>query len=284
MQGWLYTLATSQWEQTASPSTRVHESWWNTMKFGLLESLHEEANLVREYVQKPLLEGLGSILSGVSYIADELAPVFLNTPYTVSEGAALEELALETARVAHFFGETAKSSALIRRIGLFGRGVETETRLLSSVRRISSNVANKPFISAKATAEGWLPPYPKDLDIREISDAKDIGFSRVHLNPNEPAGGFLVREKVLARLNYDPSQIKTYLGLPDVPIYITDVNVPAGAKMLVGRIGAQPNFGLMTESGFQYQLEDIIPVNNFYNTRPLASLVEDEYPTMTPGR
>ncbi len=121
VQGWLYTLATSQWEQTASPSTRVHESWWNTMKFGLLESLHEEANLVREYVQKPLLEGLESTLSGVSYIADELAPVFLNTPYTVSEGAALEELALGTARVAHFFGETAKNSALIRRIGLFGR-------------------------------------------------------------------------------------------------------------------------------------------------------------------
>ncbi len=140
VQGWLYTLATSQWEQTASPSTRVHESWWNTMKFGLLESLHEEANLVREYVQKPLLEGLESTLSGVSYIADELAPVFLNTPYTVSEGAALEELALGTARVAHFFGETAKSSALIRRIGLFGRG-EIESLENSVIRsRVLSNI------------------------------------------------------------------------------------------------------------------------------------------------
>ena len=76
-------------------------------------------------------------------------------------------------------------------------------------------------------------------------------------------------------MNYDPESIRHYLGLPDAPIYITDVNVPSSANLLVGRIGPQPNFGLMRESGFQYQLEGIIPRNSFSNTRLLESLIEE---------
>ncbi len=187
VQGWLYTLATSQWEQTASPSTQVHESWWNTMKFGLLESLHEEANLVREYVQKPLLEGLESTLSGVSYIADELAPVFLNTPYTVSEGAALEELALGTARVAHFFGETAKNSALIRRIGLFGRGVETDKLFVNQFPEHlvdRSNIIPTTQLKNINGRFNYVVDENKNLIVGRVS--KNIGGGHIDLASGKP--------------------------------------------------------------------------------------------------
>ena len=59
------------------------------------------------------------------------------------------------------------------------------------------------------------------------------------------------------------------LGLPDVPVYITEVNVPSGTELYVGRIGSQPEFGLMGKSGFQYQTIGRIPENSFVNTRPI---------------
>jgi hypothetical protein len=167
-------------------------------------------------------------------------------------------------------------------LGVVGRVGKLETminaesaKLISSSKRISSNIVNEPFISEEAAALGWRAPYPKNITIREIVGSKDISFARVHTDPSKPAGGFLVREKVLSQLGYDSNKIQHYLGLPDVPIYITDVNVPAGSRLYVGRIGAQPSFGLMTESGFQYQLKDIIPSSNFTNTRLLPSFVEE---------
>lgn len=94
---------------------------------------------------------------------------------------------------------------------------------------------------------------------------------RVHTDVNRPAGRFLAREKELAPFLHDPEALRLHLGLPDVPIYITDVNVPTGTELLIGRIGPQPTFGLMEGSGFQYQLNNIrdIPSSSFVNTRPI---------------
>jgi hypothetical protein len=52
-----------------------------------------------------------------------------------------------------------------------------------------------------------------------------------------------------------------------MPIYITEVNVPANTELFVGRIGSQPKFGLIEESGFQYQTVDFLSKANFVNTR-----------------
>lgn len=74
--------------------------------------------------------------------------------------------------------------------------------------------------------------------------------------------------KLLLYLN-NPEALRTHLGLPDVPIYITEVNVPSGTTLLVGRIGPQPTFGLMERSGFQYQAISKIPESSFVNTKPI---------------
>jgi hypothetical protein len=150
----------------------------------------------------------------------------------------------------------------------FGRGGESP-RLLSSTMRISSNVINKDFITEKALAEGWKPPYPDNLSLRKITTAQELKFYRVHVDPDRVGGRFLAREKEIAPFLDNPEALRLHLGLPDVPIYITEVNVPTNTELFVGRIGPQPKFGLTEESGFQYQAIRDLPKSSFVNTRPI---------------
>ena len=92
---------------------------------------------------------------------------------------------------------------------------------------------------------------------------------RVHTDPNKPMGRFMAREREIGPFLNDPDALRVHLGLPDVPIYITDVHVPAGSELLVGRIGPHPSFGLVEESGFQYQAISNIPKSSFVNTKPI---------------
>ena len=75
----------------------------------------------------------------------------------------------------------------------------------------------------------------------------------MHADQSRPVGRFLAREKAIRPLLNNPEALRKYLGLPDVPIYITDVNIPVGTQIYVGPIGPQPEFGLRGNSGFQYQ-------------------------------
>lgn len=92
---------------------------------------------------------------------------------------------------------------------------------------------------------------------------------------DSPYGGFLVRSKEIANIIDDPQAIKTYLGLKDMPTSIVDVLAPKGTILNVGRIGPQPAFGLMENSGFQYQLLNRIPAENFQNVRPILQINEN---------
>lgn len=134
-----------------------------------------------------------------------------------------------------------------------------------------SNLINKEFISEDAVAAGWKPPYPDNLSLRKITTAQELKLYRVHVDPDRIAGRFLAREKEIAPFLNDPEALRIHLGLPDVPIYITEVNVPANTELLVGRIGPQPSFGLMGESGFQYQAIGELPKSSFVNTRLLLA-------------
>lgn len=147
--------------------------------------------------------------------------------------------------------------------------INEDIRLISRINRVSSNAVNKPFMTEKALAEGWNPPYPADLSVREITISSETKFYRVHTDINRPAGRFLVRESEIEHYLNDPEALRLHLGLPDVPIYITEVNVPANTTLLVGRIGPQFAFGLMENSGFQYQLVSKIPQSSFVNTKQI---------------
>ena len=157
-------------------------------------------------------------------------------------------------------------------VGFFG-GIKVEgaesSRLLLNVERVSSNEVNKSFISDDAIAAGWKPPYPENLSIRKIITNQELKFYRVHIDSDRVAGRFLAREKEIAPFLNDPEALRVHLGLPDVPIYITEVNVPTNTELYVGRIGEQPEFGLNEESGFQYQVIGKLPLSNFVNTRPI---------------
>ena len=53
------------------------------------------------------------------------------------------------------------------------------------------------------------------------------------------------------------------------PQSLQEINIPANTELYVGRIGSQPNFGLMNNSGFQYQAIKRLPESSFINTRPI---------------
>jgi hypothetical protein len=125
---------------------------------------------------------------------------------------------------------------------------------------------NKKFIS-KDPMSKWWPLYSNNVDIRKITTGQPMRLCRVHTDPNAAGGRFLAREKAIRPLLNNPEALRKYLGLPDVPIYITDVNIPVGTEIYVGRIGPQPAFGLRENSGFQYQTLVRLPKKYFVNTR-----------------
>ena len=130
-----------------------------------------------------------------------------------------------------------QASSLMNRWGLFGHNGTESSRLLSSVERVSSNVVNKDFVSEETRAAGWKQPYPDNVSLRKITTAQEIKLYRVHVDPDRVTGRFLAREKEIAPFLRDPEALRLHLGLPDVPIYITEVNVPSNTEFYVGQIG-----------------------------------------------
>ena len=133
--------------------------------------------------------------------------------------------------------------------------------IIGNVRAISAEEANAPFI-----AKGFSPPYDAGSQVRTFTTTSEMQFVRVSTVDN-PQGAFLVRAKEIAGMT--PEQIQQYLALPKVPTQIADVIVPTGTNMQVGHVAAQPNFGVASKGGMQYQLLNPIPSNNFGIPRPI---------------
>lgn len=146
---------------------------------------------------------------------------------------------------------------------------QDRSRAIADVKRGNSVAANKIYVSEKALADGWKPPHSEGSALRTFTTADTIKFVRFHVDKDKPQGAFLIRAKEIEHLNGDPEKIKKYLGLKEVPSFISDVEVPPNTAMEVSVIGAQPNFGLDRTSGFQYILKDEIPDGSYKNTRPL---------------
>ncbi|CNI62186.1 Uncharacterised protein [Yersinia intermedia] len=96
--------------------------------------------------------------------------------------------------------------------------------------------------------------------VRTFTTASDLTFVRVSTVDN-PVGGFLVRADEIAGMT--PIQIQKYLALPKIPTQIANVLVPAGTKMQVGKVAAQPQFDAPNAGGVQYQLLQQIPTSSF---------------------
>ena len=142
-----------------------------------------------------------------------------------------------------------------------GKGTGLTSTQIKDVKAISAGEANKPFIE-----RGWSAPYDASTQVRQFTAASELNFVRVHTNDNV-AGQFIVRADEIKGMT--PQQIQQHLALPTIPTFISDVKVPAGTRLQVGRVAPQPNFGAPNKGGTQYQLIDKIPLENFHNTRPL---------------
>lgn len=141
-----------------------------------------------------------------------------------------------------------------------GFSVAAKGPLISDVRAVSAADVNAPFL-----AEGWSAPYSYGSRARTFTTNADLDFMRVTVN--RPEGAFLVRAKEIAGMT--PEQIQVHLALPKVPTNILSVRVPAGTRMQTGFVGPQPNFGVTSRGGVQYQLLDQIPSQSYGSMRPI---------------
>jgi filamentous hemagglutinin len=130
------------------------------------------------------------------------------------------------------------------------------------LKSIPSSDAN-----ARWVAKGWEKPYLNGSRVRSFETGAEMQFVRVHGVGNRP-GAFVVRAKEIAGMS--PKQIQQHLALPKIPTHISDVVVPAGTRMNMGRVAPQPKFGVTKTQGIQYELLDEIPGSSFQNTRPLG--------------
>ncbi|MBI5396095.1 MAG: RHS repeat-associated core domain-containing protein [Verrucomicrobia bacterium] len=134
-------------------------------------------------------------------------------------------------------------------------------KTVTNLRAVSSVGANAPFV-----ARGWNPPYATGTRVRQFTAGTDIRFVRVHTSKN-PEGRFLVREDAIAGMT--PAQIQQYLALPELPTHVRPVSVRAGTRIQVGRVSAQPGFGVPNNGGFQYELLEDIGLEPFGKSTPL---------------
>ena len=87
------------------------------------------------------------------------------------------------------------------------QGDRKSSRVVSGIRRISSQAVNKDFLS-KDPMSKWWPPYPNNVDIRKITMGQPMRLCRMHTDPNAAGGRFLAREKAIRPLLNNPEALR----------------------------------------------------------------------------
>lgn len=119
--------------------------------------------------------------------------------------------------------------------------------------------ANAPHLAA-----GRQPPYAEGTIARDITLNGERTFVRVHGETNQ-ARSWLMRPEDIQGLT--AQQIQDKFALPELPLYVSDVHVPAGTRIRVGIVGEQPGWG--KGGAIQYELQERIPTTAFNNRRSL---------------
>jgi filamentous hemagglutinin len=132
------------------------------------------------------------------------------------------------------------------------------------LRAASRGVLSAADANAPHLAAGRRPPYAAGSRAREIVLQQERSLVRVHGEGNQ-ARSWLMRVEEIEGLS--PAQIKDKFALPEMPRYVSDVQVPKGTRMRVGTVGEQAGWG--RGGGTQYELLDRLPETAFRNRRPL---------------
>ena len=150
-----------------------------------------------------------------------------------------------------------------------------EYKLSLQQERTLKYVTNSKYIgteSANRVNEWWetskgydKPPYKPNSKVTTIELAEDTTFVRVYDGTNSNMlGNWVMKYDEIAGLS--PAEIQNKFALPQTPVYICDVNIPAGTQLRFGVANSVPGWG--TGSGIQFDLMGgFLPVDCFYNQR-----------------
>lgn len=111
---------------------------------------------------------------------------------------------------------------------------------------------------------GWKPPYKSGTQVKEYTTTVDDQFVRVHNSENQE-GAWIMRKESIQDMT--PEQIAKKYSLPTIPTLISDVKIPAGTRIRMGKAAA--NFG-GNEGATQYQLLQRLSTDAFTNPRPMS--------------
>ncbi|AJQ53653.1 hypothetical protein RY45_05970 [Aeromonas hydrophila] len=109
---------------------------------------------------------------------------------------------------------------------------------------------------------GWQPPYKPGTRVTEFKSTVDEVYVRVHGEHNK-ARSWMMKKEALEGLT--PEQIKSKYALPELPTYMSEVNVPAGTKVRTGTVNPLPAYNGIGNAT-QYELLQRLPESAFTNT------------------
>lgn len=141
---------------------------------------------------------------------------------------------------------------------IIGVKIETPIRTVINIATRSVDETNAPFI-----ARGWNPPYSGKF-VREFTLNREVVFARVHGSENK-ARSWMMRIEDVEKLT--AAQIRDKFALPELPEFISEVFVPSGTRIRVGKVAAQNGWG--SGGAWQYELLERLPEELFKNTRQL---------------
>jgi hypothetical protein len=109
----------------------------------------------------------------------------------------------------------------------------------------------------------YRPPYEPGTRVVEYTTKMEDQFVRVHGEDNQ-ARQWMMRREAIEGLTAE--EISRKYSLPEVPRYVSDVTVPAGEHIRVGRTAENYGGG---SGAMQYQWLGRVPENAFTNRREL---------------
>ncbi len=114
-----------------------------------------------------------------------------------------------------------------------------EHTLPSSIRNSLANIVTESAVEVNKNLAKYgyhLPPYPPNTFVTKAVTQTEIKgqFVRYAINKDYVARRFIVEKRLVDGLS--PHDIKDVLQLPEIPIYISEVSIPAGVTLRYGSV------------------------------------------------
>lgn len=168
-------------------------------------------------------------------------------------------------------GSVVASGLGLGELGLFGKTAISTPSIMKGAEKFieRASIGKASEVNAIFEKQGMKAPYNDSVSPRTITLNNQRTFVRVHTEINQ-ARSWLMRSDEIEGLT--PLEIKNKFALPDMPKYVSEVHVPAGTSLRVGRVAAQDGWG--AGGGMQYELLQRLPESSFKNMMPFQNRFE----------